>query len=698
MRDILTQKVSVDHLKRKAYLYVRQSSLRQLVDNQESTKRQYALQQRAVALGWQQETIEVIDEDLGQSGAWSGRSGFQRLVGEVGMGHAGIVLSLEVSRLARNCSDWHRLLEICAVSETLILDEEGIYNPSHFNDRLLLGLKGTMSEAELHVLRARLIGGMLNKASRGELKLRLPVGFVYDYKERVVLDPDKQIQGIIRHLFSTFRRTGTVFRTVKTFHKEGVKFPNRMHHGPSKGDLVWTDLKVSRVNHILHNPRYTGAYVYGRKTQKRKDAQGRPIVKDLSRDEWHALIKDAHEGYISWEEYEENQKRLKANSYNRSTSERSVPREGQALLQGLVICGLCGKRMSVRYRKTRGRLRPEYACKGHGDNVADPRCQSTPGDGIDEAVGTLLVETMNPVALDVTLAVQEELNRRTKEADRIRQEQVERARYEVELARRRYLRVDPDNRLVADALEADWNQNLRALAEAEEQYKKQKEKDSKVLNKNMQEKIRELASNFPGLWNDPGTPQRERKRMTNPLLEDVTLVKNKENITAHVRFKGGISRALNIPRSLASWQEWTTDSKVVAEIDRLLDHHTYSQVASILNESGFQSGTGKAFHGNRISKTRRAYGLKSRYERLRDRGMLTRKELAGKQDVHQNTITKWRVGGCLKAHLADDQSQYLFEDPGNICLRFKQKTGKKISAKRLLSTKVSGEAKEVQYE
>ena len=590
MGDMLQEKMSVDHLKRRAYLYIRQSSLRQLLDNQESTKRQYALKQRAVALGWPSEMIEVIDEDLGQSGAWSGRSDFQRLVGEVGMGHAGIVLSLEVSRLARNCSDWHRLLEICAVTDTLILDEEGIYNPSLFNDRLLLGLKGTMSEAELHVIRARFIGGMLNKASRGELKLRLPVGFVYDLKERVVLDPDRQIQGSIKHLFSTFRQVGTVFRTVRTFRDEGIKFPNRMHHGPSKGDVVWTSLKVSRVNHILHNPRYAGAYVYGRRSQKRRDAHSRPIVKDLSQDEWHALIKGAHEGYLSWEEYEKNKKRLKANSRSRGASERSVPREGQALLQGLVICGMCGKRMSVRYRGARGHLRPEYACKGCGDNLAEPRCQSMPGDGIDEAVGSLLMEAMNPVALDVALAVQEELNRRTDESDRIRQRQAERARYEVELARLRYMQVDPDNRLVADALEADWNENLRALAEAEEQYKRLREKDRKILDEGMREKIRELASNFPRLWNDPGTPQRERKRMVHLLLEDVTLVKSKEDITVNVRFKGGAAKTLRLPRPLTSWQGWTTHSKVVAEIDRLLDNHTNSQVASSLNQSGFTSG------------------------------------------------------------------------------------------------------------
>ena len=689
MRDIVQQKVSVEHLKRKAYLYVRQSSLRQLIDNQESTKRQYALKQRAVALGWPSEMIEVIDEDLGQSGAWSGRSGFQRLVSEVGMGHAGIVLSLEVSRLARNCSDWHRLLEICAVADTLILDEEGIYNPAHFNDRLLLGLKGTMSEAELHIIRARLIGGMLNKASRGELKLRLPVGFVYGPKDRVVLDPDQQIQESIRHLFSTFRRVGTVFGTVRTFRKEGIKFPNRMHHGPLKGDVVWTSLKVSRVNHILHNPRYAGAYVYGRRTQKRKDAEGRPIVIVLPQEAWHALIKDAHEGYISWEEYEENQKRLTANNISRSGAKRSVPREGQALLQGLVVCGICGKRMTVRYRRTRGRLRPEYACKGIGDNLAEPRCQSMPGDGIDEAVGKLLVESMNPLTLDVALAVQEELNRRADEADRIRQKQVERARYEVELARRRYLRVDPDNRLVADALEADWNGNLRVLAEAEDQYKRLKEKDGKVLDEGVRKRIQGLASDFPRLWNDPATPQRERKRMAHLLLEDTTLVKDQEGISVHVRFKGGASRSLHIPRALKSYEEWTIDSKVVAQIDRLLDEHTNSEVASILNQKGFTSGAGKPFHGNRISKIRRAYGLKSRYERLRDKGMVTRKELARKQDVHQWTITKWRRNGRVKAHLADDQGQYLFEDPGNVSLRLKKKKVKKSVMESRLSTKVA---------
>ncbi len=255
MREQTLQKVRVEHLQRKAYLYVRQSTLRQVVEHQESTKRQYGLAQRAVALGWPSESIEVIDEDQGQSGVNGDREGFERLVSEVGMGRAGIVLSLEAARLARNCTQWHRLLEICAVTETLILDEEAVYDPAYFNDRLLLGLKGTVSEAEWYMIRARLQGGMLNKARRGELKIRLPIGFNYDDQDRIVVDPDKQVRESVRHLFSTFRRTGSVYRTVRAFKAEGLKFPLRMFHGPRKGEVMWTELKVSRVSYILHNPR-----------------------------------------------------------------------------------------------------------------------------------------------------------------------------------------------------------------------------------------------------------------------------------------------------------------------------------------------------------------------------------------------------------------------------------------------------------
>ena len=357
------QKVKASHLKRNAYLYVRQSTLRQVLENTESTQRQYALRQHAVSLGWPLDRVVVIDTDLGQSGASAAdRAGFQRLVTEVSLGRAGIVLGLEVSRLARNSMDWHRLLEICALSDTLILDEDGVYDPAHFNDRLLLGLKGTMSEAELHVLRARLQGGIRNKARRGELFIRPPMGFVYTAEGRMVIDPDQQVQQSVRLLFETFRRTGSAMATVKHFVEQELQFPRRVHTGPNKGDVVWAGLEHSRVLRILHNPRYTGAFVYGR-THTRRTLEGDWVIQHVPREEWEVLIRQAHAGYIDWDEYEQNQSRLHGNCQAYGADRRqSPPREGPALLQGLLMCGRCGKRMTVRYHSRHGQLVPDYVC------------------------------------------------------------------------------------------------------------------------------------------------------------------------------------------------------------------------------------------------------------------------------------------------------------------------------------------------
>ena len=344
MNTFQQEKVSVSHLSRNAYLYVRQSTLRQVIENTESTRRQYALRQRAIALGWPSERIVVIDCDLGQSGAAAvDRAGFQQLVAEVGLGRAGIVLGLEVSRLARNSSDWHRLLELCALSGTLILDEDGVYDPGHFNDRLLLGLKGTMSEAELHVLRARLLGGVLSKARRGELRCSLPVGLVYAPDGQVVRDPDQGVQAALRLFFATFRRTGSAFKTVQTFRTQTLRFPQRLRKGPRKGELVWGELAHAQALHLLHNPRYAGAFVYGRR-QTRKLADGKEHTVMRPRDQWLVLIRDAHEGYLSWEEHEDNLRQLQENAQAHATQRRSPPREGPALLQGLVLCGRCGQR------------------------------------------------------------------------------------------------------------------------------------------------------------------------------------------------------------------------------------------------------------------------------------------------------------------------------------------------------------------
>lgn len=655
-------KIEARHLKSNAYLYVRQSTLRQVFENQESTKRQYALRQRAIALGWPLERIVVIDTDLGKSGASVDREGFQRLVTEVSMGRAGIVMGLEVSRLARNSTDWHRLLEICALTSTLILDEDGIYDPSHFNDRLLLGLKGTMSEAELHVLRARLRGGIINKARRGELEMRLPIGFVYDADKCVRLDPDARIKDTIRLLFRTFRRTGSAMATVKAFRERKLQFPRRVYRGPHKGEVLWADLDHSRVLWVLHHPRYAGAFCFGRSRQ-RKHPDGRHIFVRLPRDEWTAFIPDAHEAYISSAELEENVQRLRENAQALGAErEKGPPREGPALLQGLVICATCGQRMTVRYHAFRGRQVPDYVCQRRGIQRAEPVCQQIHGGALDETIGKLLVETVTPVTLEVAMTVQKELESRADETDRLRRQEAERARHDAELARRRYMQVDPDNRMVADTLEADWNAKLRALADAQERCDQKRERD-RGLDAEQRARVVTLATDFPRLWNDPRTQDRERKRMARLLIEDVTLLKAND-VTVHIRFKGGATRTLSVPLPQPAWMRRKTSPDVVTAIDGLLDDHTDGEIARLLNQRGLTSGEGKRFHLLMVARIREAYDLKTRYTRLRSRGLLDEREIAKRLDVKPSTIKVWRRAGLLVAHRYDDKGQCLFERPG----------------------------------
>jgi len=658
------RKITARHLARQAYLYVRQSSLRQVLENTESTKRQYDLRQRAVALGWPREQIVVVDSDLGQSGASAtDREGFQRLVTEVGLGRAGIVMGLEVSRLARNNADWHRLLEICALTDTLLLDEDGVYDPAHFNDRLLLGLKGTMSEAELHMLRMRLRGGILNKVRRGELQTPLPIGLLHDKNtDRVILDPDLRIQESLQLLFRTFGRTGSAMATVKAFRKQQLLFPRQVRNGPNKGNVLWGELTHTLVLRILHNPRYAGAFAWGRcRTRRRPD--GRTVHEPRPREEWIALLRDAHEGYITWDQYENNLRQLRNNSAaHGSDRKRSPPREGPALLQGLVICGKCGRRMTVRYRRHRERLFPDYVCQRKGIERGEPPCAHIPGSTIDQAVGQLLVDTITPIALEVSLAVQEELRVQLEEADRLRRKHVDRARYEAELAQRRYMRVDPDNRLVADSLEALWNEKLRALSKAQEEYERQRENDMKTLDDKQRHRILALASDFPRLWQQPTTPSREKKRMLRLLLEDVTLHKGKM-LTVHVRFRGGATHTITLPRPVHAGKLRQTPKAVVNEIDRLLEECTDSEIAKRLNDQTLRSGEGKPFHRLMIRRIRETYGLKTRYDRLRETGMLTLQEIAEKLDVSKPTVKIWRRAGLLRAHRYSDKNEFLFEDP-----------------------------------
>jgi DNA invertase Pin-like site-specific DNA recombinase len=657
-----TMKVTASHLARTAFLYVRQSTVRQVLTNTESTVRQYALRQRAVALGWPVDQIMTIDCDQGHSGASAtDREGFQQLVAEVGMGRAGIVLGLEVSRLARNNADWHRLLEICGLSDTLICDEDGLYNPADFNDRLLLGLKGTMSEAELHFIRARLRGGQLSKARRGELPMPLPVGLVYDPAGKVVIDPDTGVQHAIRHLFSTFARTGSARATVQVFKDEGLSFPARVRSGPRKGELARMPLRHWRVLRTLHNPRYAGAFAYGQ-SRGRKTPEGRMTVEKLPREQWTALIHDAHPGYISWETFETNQRALALNAAAHAReNQRGPAREGPALLQGLAICGRCGRRMTIGYHLRGGVEVPDYRCMGQAIQTGSTICHRVPGSTIDPAISQLLLDTVTPVALEVALKVEAELEGRAEEADALRRSHVERARHRADLARRRYLAVDPDNRLVADSLEADWNDTLRELNDANDEY--QRTATGRVaLDDAHKARIRALATDFPRLWNDPATPVRERKRIARLLIEDVTINKT-DQIHLDVRFRGGQTTSLVVPLPLAAYQARQTQPNTLAELDRLLDTHTDAQAADALNAAGHRSGTGQAFTPNIVLHLRRCNGLPSHFERLRTQGLLTITELADRINVHPSTIKAWQRASLLSSHQANDKNIRLFDPP-----------------------------------
>jgi DNA invertase Pin-like site-specific DNA recombinase len=665
-------KVTADHLRREAYLYVRQSTLYQVANNTESGRRQYDLRGRAVALGWPAEKVIVIDVDQGQSGASAAdREGFQRLVAEVSLGRAGIVLGLECSRLARNNADWHALLRLCAFNNTLICDEDGLYDPATINDRLLLGLKGTMSEAELHFIRARLQGGLLAKAARGELAVRLPTGLVYDAAGNVVLDPDSGVRGAITHLFNTFAATGSASATVKAFAAEALTFPARHLTGPHAGELYWAPLRHDHVLFVLHNPRYAGAYSYGRRRQV-TDAAGHHRTLTKARQDWTTLIPDAHPGYINWDQYETNQATLSANAAAHGQDRKAgPPREGPALLQGLLICGKCGRRMSVGYhRRCDGTLVPDYTCQREGIATGTPACQSTCGSGIDAAVAQLVLASLTPLAVQTALAVSTELAARAAEADQIRATSVQRAQHAADAARRRYLAVDPSNRLVADTLEADWNHKLRELTDAQDDYERASQRDAATLNEQQQQRIRALTDDLPALWHDPATPMRQRKRLIRLLVTDVTLIRTSEHITAHVRLPGGQQHTLTVPRPRTAAELHTTPAATLALIDQLMAEHTFDEAITVLHERNILTGWGKPYNVASLTALCRTRNIPSLRDRLQAAGMLTLTQIAHDLDTTPSTVKIWQRLGLITGRRVNGRREHLYHPgqhrpPGN---------------------------------
>ena len=666
-------KVQPHHLERDAYLYIRQSSMRQVMENVESTKRQYALRARATTLGWPDDRVIVIDCDQGESGASAAwREGFRRLVTDVGLGRAGIVMGLEVSRLARNNADWHRLLEICALAETLILDEDGVYDPRNYNDRLVLGLKGTISEAELHVLKARLRGGILNKVRRGAYQCPLPTGFVYTNAGDVALDPDVQVRETIAHFFEVFERMGSVHQTVKAFRDEGVAFPSRL---PGRdGTVVFRPLTGSAATRTLHNPRYAGAYAYGRRHYRRRAEGRRQIQRKVDPRDWLACIPGAHPGYITWDQYQEHLRLLERNGRTYVLARQSPPREGSALLQGRAVCGRCGRHFRVRYRTGRGRLESWYVCDRASTAHGEPNCQSIAGGPIDAAVGALVADQMTPAAVELAIEIRREVECRQEDADRLRSRAVERAQQDADLAQRRYMLIDPHNRLVADTLEAEWNDKLRALATAREERERARHDDTEGIDDRTRERLVAMTTDFRRLWADPATAHRDRKRMLASVIEDATLVKIPATGTTriHLRFRGGKTETLETHNPTTSAQQVKTKPAVVELVDRLLDDHIYSDIADTLNERGLQPGgcarPGKGdarFTATLVMYLVHRYGLRSRYDRLRAQGLLTKHEITERLGIHEQTLVRWRKHGLIRAQAYNGHEAWLYEDPGS---------------------------------
>jgi hypothetical protein len=529
------------------------------------------------------------------------------------------------------------------------------------------------------VLKARLIGGVYSKAQRGELRTFLPVGLVYDDQGHLVLDADQQVQQSVQMFFRTFERTGSARGTVQTFNRQGLKFP---HRGVAcTASVYWQPLTSRLAVDILHNPRYAGAFCFGR-SRSWRDADGHRHCQQLPREQWRFFKRDAHPGYISWEQFLANEKRLLENYQVAAGAMRKAgpPREGPALLQGLVVCGKCGHSMSVTYHYRQAKLSPDYVCGMDASMRAAGLCQRIAGAGVDQAVGRLLVESVTPLALEVALNVQKEIQQQLAHAGRLRQQQVQRAQYEADLAQLRYMRVDPNNRLVADTLETQWNEKLRLLTQAKEECEKLQRQDGAQLSADQQAKILALASDFPRVWQDPKTSDRERKRMARLLLEDVTLRRGQE-ITVQVRFKGGANKELCLPLPQPATILRRTRSEIITEMDRLLDTHTEGEVAEILNERGWCSSLGRPFNLVRIQSLRRDHRMKSRFARLRDQGLLTTDEIEEMIGRGSNRASYWEKLGVLKVVKLGQHYERLYHRPTEAELAMMQQRRRNRSTK-----------------
>ena len=604
-------KIQPAHTQRSAVVYIRQSSPGQVEHTRESTARQYALADRACQLGWSKEQVVIIDEDLGLSGSSTDkRSGFARLTSEVALAHVGIVLGLEVSRLARNNADWYRLLELCGVTDTLIGDNDGVYHPALFNDRLLLGLKGTMSEAELHIIRARLDGGIRNKAARGELRRGLPVGFIWGEQDgEVLFHPDAAVTGAIRTVFERFAEFGSARRVWLWFRSEGLSLP--LQHAPSgqPGPIRWVTPTYAAIHHILTNPVYAGAYTYGKtKYERYVDEHGtvKKRIRHLPLAQWAVLIPEHHPGFVDWATYRANQARLDSNTRPKPHQSGGAVREGAALLQGIATCGHCGRRLMTHYRGRNST--PGYHCAGK--DIVDGRgqyCLTIGGLAIEQAVADAFLQAITPAAVEAMRLTVEQLQTNHDAALSQWRLEVERARYEAERIERRYRAVEPENRLVARGLETEWESRLRDLAAAEAELRRREQQRPSTLGPEQLKRIQILGSDIRQVWQATTTTDRDRKELLRTLLEEVVLNLKRAEGHAHLtlRWRGGAITILDVSVPRFKPMGPRTDEDTISLLRRLAALYPDEVIAGILNRQGRKTATGERFTANQVGSLRR---------------------------------------------------------------------------------------------
>jgi DNA invertase Pin-like site-specific DNA recombinase/predicted DNA-binding transcriptional regulator AlpA len=650
MNDL--SKISASHLSRAAYIYLRQSTAAQVEHNRESTQRQYALASKAIALGWLSQQVVVVDEDLGLPGSGVvARNGFARLTAEVALGHVGIVLGLEVSRLARNNADWYRLLDLCGLTDTLIGDADGIYHPAMFNDRLVLGLKGTMSEAELHVLRARLLGGIRNKAARGELRRNLPVGFVWGEQDgEVLFHPDESVRAAIATVFARFTELGSVRRVWLWFRSEGLSFPLRSHYG---AEIRWVDASYIAIYHVLTNPVYAGAYAYGKcRHDITLDSSGtrKKRVRKLPRSQWSVFIPNHHQGFIDWNTYEANRARISTNTHPRPHQSGSgAVREGSALLQGLAVCGQCGRKLRTHY--TGRTASAGYHCAGK--NIVNGRgvyCLTIGALQVDEAVAHAVLTALEPLGVEAAITAAERLETDHDSALAQWRLSVERANYEAQRAERRYRSVDPDNRLVARGLEAEWERRLRELEKAKAELSHREALRPTTLSANDRCRLLALGIDLRAVWQAETTSPRDKKELLRAVLEEIIIAVHKDQYRALVtlRWRGGTLTdiPIDLPRRQATVR---TDEDTIALLRRLATHYPDTIIAGIFNRQGRQTVYGHRFTANVVGSLRRYWDIPC-FERPTsppEGELLNVMQIADALGVASSTIHRWLNDGII---------------------------------------------------